>query len=230
MPILLASEVMDLTAAALNDANKTVYTYTVQIPYLKLALQELQEIFELNSLSVTEASSAVIPVNSGQTEIQFNVTSGPRLPDNLIEPKQLWERNRNSNPFIPMTKLEFIPHGLTGTQTNQFTYWVWQQNKIILLSSNADNDIKIDGIFSLFPKYVNQHTIIPVINAQNFLAWRTAGIIAEFVEKNESNATKCNGNASLSLDNIKGISIKGKQSIVTRRRPFRGAWNRRGWF
>ena len=82
MPVLLASEVMDLSAAALNDVNKTRYTYDVQIPYLKLALQELQEIFELNSLSVTEKSSAAIPVNSGVTKIIFDSPSQPRLPDN----------------------------------------------------------------------------------------------------------------------------------------------------
>jgi hypothetical protein len=82
MPILLASEVMDLAAAAMNDVDKTVYDYETQIPYLKMALQELQEVFELNSLAVTERSSAPIPVNAGVTEIIFNAPSQPRLPDN----------------------------------------------------------------------------------------------------------------------------------------------------
>jgi len=229
MPILLASEVMDLSAAALNDADKTTYTYEIQIPYLKMSLQELQEIFELNSLAVTEQSSAVIEVDAGETEIQFNVTALPRLPDNLIEPQQLWERNRNIEPFIPMTRKEYIPHSLEGINTNQFIYWVWQQNKIIILESNQDNDIKIDYVGSLFPKYVIEETIIPVQNGLGFLSYRTGALIAELVENNPPKAASLNSFASLALDRIAGITIKSKQQIMARRRPFRSAYKMHGW-
>lgn len=223
---MIASEVMDLSAAALNDVSKTVYSYTIQIPYLRLALQELQEIYELNSLAVTEKSSAPIPVNSGVTEIIFNAPSQPRLPDNLIEPEELWERARNQDPWIPMTRKDYIPHDLEGVQTNQFIYWVWQENKIKLLSSNADNDIKIDYVGSLFPKFIRSDTVIPVINGQNFLAFRTAGLIAELVENNKPKADSHNSNASLALDRITGITIKSKQQIVVRHRPFRASYKR----
>ena len=230
MPILLASEVMDLSAASLNDVDKTNYTYDIQIPYLKMAMQELQEIYELNSLPVTEGSSAVIPVNAGQTKIRFNVTGAPRLPDNLIEPLTLWERPRNIDPFVQMTRKDFIPHELAGQPTSFFIYWVWQQNEIKMPAANADNDIKIDYVGSLFPKYVTANTIIPVINASGFLSYRTGAIISDLIEKNDANAAKLNGWASLALDRITGITIKNKQSIQTRRRPFRANWKNRGWF
>lgn len=230
MPILLASEVMDLAAASLNDVDKTTYDYTTQIPYLRLALQELQEIFELNSLAVTEQSSADIPVNSGTTKIAFNVTTGPRLPDNLIEPLRLWERTRDTNPWSPMQRREFLPHQLAGTATSNFMYWVWQKNEILLLESNQDNDIKIDYIGSLFPKYVFSNTIIPVINAQNFLAYKIAALITELIERDIPKAGSLNTKADLSLDRISGITIKSKQSIVARHRPFRSAYKRIGWY
>lgn len=226
MPILLASEVMDLSAAALNDIDKTTYDYDTQIPYLKLASQELQEIFELNSLPVTEQSSAAIPVNAGITELRFNAPSQPRLPDNLIEPQQLWESNRDNNSWIPMTRREFIPHVLEGVETNQLTFWVWQQNVIKFLSSNQDNDIKIDYIGSLFPKYIRSDTIIPVQNAVGYLAYKTAELIADMVEHNPDRAQSNGTRALMSLDRISGITIKGKQQIQTRRRPFRAAYKR----
>ena len=226
MPILLASEVMDLSAAAMNDVDKTVYDYTTQIPYLKMALQELQEIFELNSLSVTEKTSAAIPVNSGVTEIIFNAPGQPRLPDNLIEPLQLWERTRDINPYVPMTRKEFIPHDLEGVEANMFTYWVWQDNKIILLATNADNDIKIDYVGSLFPKFIQSDTVIPVQNAQGYLSYKTAELMSDMIEHNMERAQSNGGRALMAMDRISGITIKSKQSIGTRRRPFRAAYKR----
>jgi len=226
MPILLASEVMDLAAAAMNDVDKTVYDYETQIPYLKMALQELQEVFELNSLAVTERSSAPIPVNAGVTEIIFNAPSQPRLPDNLIEPQQLWERPRDNNPYVPMVRKEYIPHDLAGINTNMFTYWVWQDNKILLLSSNADNDIKIDYIGSLFPKYVRSDTILPVQNAQGYLSYKTAELMSDMIEHNDARAQSNGGRALMALDRISGITIKSKQQIMARRKPFRAAYKR----
>jgi hypothetical protein len=227
MPILLASEVMDLAAAALNDIDKTVYDYDTQLPYLKLALQELQEVFELNSLAVTQQSTSdPIPVAAGITEIEFNAPSQPRLPDNLIEPQQLWERFANTNPWTPMVRKEFIPHDMAGVAANMWTYWVWQSNKIILLPSNGDNEIKIDYVGSLFPKYVREDTILPVQNGIGYLAYKTAELISDMVEHNQARAQTNGGRAIASLDRIAGITIKSKQQIVARRRPFRAGYKR----
>lgn len=219
---------MDLSAAALNDVNRTVYSYDVQIPYLKMALQELQETFELNSLAVTEQSSAAIPVDAGGNEIRFNAPSQPRLPDNLIEPQQLWERNRGTVNWTPMVRREYISHGLDGVQTNMFIYFVWQNNKISFLASNQDNDIKIDYIGSLFPKYVRSDTILPVQNALGYLAYKTAELISDQIEHNVDRAKSNGGRALASLDRITGITIKSKQQIVARRRPFRSTYKRTG--
>ena len=47
---LTAAQVMDASASMLNDTAKTSYTYVAQIPYLNMALRELQEFFELNNV------------------------------------------------------------------------------------------------------------------------------------------------------------------------------------
>jgi hypothetical protein len=226
MPILIASEVLDLSAAALNDIDKSTYDYDTQIPYLKLAVQELQEIYELNSMSVTEQSSAAIPMNAGVTELVFNAPSQPRLPDNLIEPQQLWESGRDLNNWIPMTRVEYVPHEISNVETAMFTYWVWQENKIKLLSSTSNNDIKINYIGSLFPKYIREDTIMPVQNSIGYLAYKTAELISDMVEHNMERAQSNNVRATMSLDRIAGISVKGKQQIQTRRRPFRSNYKR----
>src|SRR5215510_11939599 len=95
---LVASTVMNDAAALMNDNARQVYTYTAQIPYLRIAMNELEEKYELNAISSTEKASAVIQVNAGVTEIVFNGTTSPSLPDDLIEPLECWERNRGINP------------------------------------------------------------------------------------------------------------------------------------
>lgn len=228
MPILLASEVMDLAAAALNDADKTTYDYDTQIPYLKLALQELQEIFELNSLAVTEQSSAAIPVRAGVNKIIFNAIGPTRLPDNLIEPQQLWESQTNQENWTPMVRKEFIPHDLSGVESTWFTYWVWQKNEILLLPSNSDLDIKIDYVGSLFPKYIQADSILPVQNAIGYLAYKVAELISDMIEHNMERAQANGARALMAMDRISGITIKSKQQILARRRPFRAAYKRTG--
>jgi len=232
---LLASTVMDISASLLNDTAKTVYTYAAQLPYLRLALQELRELYELNSIPVTEQVSSVIQVNKGVTAIIYNAAgtpNNPKLPDDMVEPLQLWERQRGIDPYVPMTRKDFLPHNLEGVETNRFIYYVWQAQQIRFLPSNQDNDIKIDYIRQLFPDNpasIDQDTQINVINAATFLEFRTAALCAEFIERNITSADSLNAQGILALERVTGISVKSKQNIMTRRRPFRSAYKRRGW-
>lgn len=226
---LLAGTVMDSAAALMNDSAKTVYTYSAQIPYINIALHELREEFELNSVSTVQDTSVVINMPIGSTIIAYNAIGQPTLPSDMVEPQELWERQKNTDPFIPMTKKDYLPHSLEGINTNQFIIFTWNGQRIQVLPSNQDNDIKIDYIKQLFAPVVNEASIINVINAQTFLEYRTAGLMAEFIERNITSATSHNAYAALALDRATGIKVKGKQSISTRRRPFRSAYKKLGW-
>lgn len=226
---LLAGTVMNTAASLMNDTARTVYTYAVQVPYLNLAMHELREEFELNSVSTVQQTSTIINMPAGAIQITYNAVGQPRLPDDMIEPQELWERQEGIDPFIPMTKLDYLPHNLEGMETNQFIYFIWNGQAIQVLPSNQDNDIKIDYIKQLFVPVVNEASIINVINAQSFLEYRTAGLLAEFIERNLTSATSMNNYATLALDRATGIKVKGKQSISTRRRPFRSGYKKMGW-
>lgn len=229
---LLAGTVMDGAAALLNDTAKTAYGYTAQQPYINIALQELREHFELHSIPVTQEVSSVVTVPAGVTAIVYNGVgpSNPALPSDMVEPKALWERETGVDPYVPMTRMSYLPHGLEGIDTGQFIYYVWQGQQIRFLSANRSNDIKIDYIKQLFIPVTSPSTIINVVNAQTFLEYRTAALCAEFIERNKTSADALNLYASLAIDRVSGIGIKGKQSILTRRRPFRASYKRRGWF
>lgn len=227
---LVASTVLAKAATLLNDTARTVYTYVAVLPYLQIAMQELQEHFELNNIAVAQLSSAVIPVNAGVIILNYN--AGPllsELPDDMIEPQQLWERERGVDPFVPMAKRDYIPHNLEGTPTGRFSFYVWENQAIKFLPCSRDNDIKIDYIKELFTPLVDETSPINVINASTFLEYRTAALCAEFIERNLASSQALNVYAVMALDRATGIGVKGKQTILTRRRPFRAAYKKRGF-
>ena len=233
---LVGANVMDISASLMNDSAKQTYTYAAQAPYLRIALQELRELFELSNIPVTQQVTApVMTLNAGVTTIVYGAAgtpAAPKLPDDLVEPAQLWERAFGIDPYVPMTKRDYLPHQLEGVQSSQFIYYVWQGQSIQVLPATQKNDIKMDYIKQLFPDAgatVDQTTIINVVNAQTFLEYRTASLCAEFIERNEPSAQALGAYALLALDRALGIGVKGKQNIFTRRRPFRGGYKRRGW-
>lgn len=226
-------ENLSQSAALLNDTDRAVYTDVVELPYLNLARMELEEIFELNSIPVTNETSAVIVVPSGVTTVGFGIVANspqPKLPDNLVEIRELWESNSGQNVFIPMTKLEFITGiDIDNTPVSFFRFWSWQDQEIRLPNALVPIDIKLDYIQSLFTfLYVSDLNSRNLIrNTDLFFQYRTAGLCAEFIMHDEGRAQALNGNAASSLANSLGISVKGTQSITTRRRPFRAGFKMR---
>lgn len=229
VPDLIASTVLAKAATLLNDTARTVYTYTATLPYLQIAMQELQEHFQLNNISVTQLTSALINVPAGTSQIVYNGIGVPTLPTDMIEPAQLWERPSGIDPYIPMIRRDYIPHQLEGILVTQFGFYVWENQTIKFLPASQNIDVKIDYIREIFTPLVDENSEIDVINAATFLEYRTAALCAEFIERNQANANALNAYAVLALDRATGIGVKGKQSIMTRRRPFRASYKKRGF-
>jgi hypothetical protein len=118
---------------------------------------------------------------------------------------------------------------LEGIQMSMFNYYVWQNQTMKFLAANIDIDIKIDYVKQLFAPIVDQTSLINVVNAASFLEYRTAALCAEFIERNKTSSDSLNIYAALAIARATGISSKGKQAIMTRRRPFRAGYKRGGW-
>lgn len=228
--MLTAGKIMDKSAALLNDTAGNIFTNTNQLPYLNMALSELQELFELHNIPVTSATSGAIQVNAGVTSIPFtSTTGGPTLPRDLIEIRLLWERLRDTNPYVQMTRVDYLPHYMEGVLATNFIWWSWQEQCIKLLESSQNNDLKLDYIKSLFVEIVNPDDPIDVINARSFLQYRTAALCAQFILQDKERSDDLNVMAQLSIDRALGINIKGGQAIRTRRRPFRAGMKVRSY-
>lgn len=215
-----AGEILNDSAALLNDIAKDTFTNDTQIPYLNIALQELQEEFELNNIPATNEVSAVIPVTAGTAT---KITTA--IPTRLVEIQKLLERTTGTTePFIEMTRVEYLPE-LEITQT--LSYWTWQNQEIRFLGSLSNRDVKINYIQSLFGVIDSASDPITLINSKSFLAFQTAGLCAEFIYENITRAMSLYGKANRALERSLGISTKGRQAIATRRRPFMSQYKTR---
>jgi len=230
-PTITTGSIMDASASLLNDTAKSRFTYTVQLPYLNIALQELQEMFELNEIPITDTTSTALTVAAGLDHISFTAQGALVLPSDFVEPQYLWERTTGINPYIPMSKVDVLPRYLEGTTIPQFMFYTWESQEIRFFPASQSNDIKMDYTKNLFVTVsnVNGTDTISVINAQTFLEYRNAGLLAEFNDENNSRAGALNNAAMLAVDRALGIGTKGRQNIMVRRKPFRAGYKRRSY-
>lgn len=229
---LVASAVMDKAASLMNDTAKTVYSYTAQLPYLQMALDELQEEFELNNIPVTNDTSAVITIQIGTTTISpvdgIGAGPAPNYPEDVVEFQQLWERlSGSSEPYIPVRQVDYLPHNLDGLPVSELQYWSFIKQRIETFGATTIREVKIDYVAKLFPNNINENTMIGLINAKSFLQYRTAALCSSFIGDNPTRAEALNTFAEMSRDRAVGISTKGKQSQPARRRPFMASYKRR---
>lgn len=224
------SDIISMVANLMNDSSQSLYTNATVLPFLNMSLDELQEIYELNEIPITNNTSAAITVKAGIDRIGFDTV--PALPSDLIEISQLWESTAGLNQWTPMLKKEFLPNYLKdGTTISMFLIWDLEHGRIKLIPSNADNDLKIDYIGSLFntPILIKDINVnLPFTNVKTYLEYKTAALCAMFIAENESRAIALDSLAGTALSRSIGIPIKGMQSVTTRRRPFRHSFKHRG--
>lgn len=228
---MIWSDILNISASVgLNDAARATYTNTFLLPYLNLALLELEQIFALNDIPATAETSAVIVVPDGTTAIAYGATPpAPALPTDLIEIKRVWQSDTGIGTFIPLGKSTYLPPAITGVTRTSFNEYAWMDQEIRFNPAIVDVDIKIDYIKSLFAVVAigGISADNPIKNTSLFLAHRIAGLVIELVEEDAIRAAGRNNDADTALQQSLGIGTKPKQSIPVRRRPFRASFKAR---
>jgi hypothetical protein len=219
-------QILELAAASLNDTERAVYNDETLLPYYNIARLNLEEIFELNNIPVTGEKSDVINVPAGTTVIGFDTT--PALPADLVEIQRVYESQEGQDTFVPIIRKTYLPPPSNG-QISSFGIYSWQDQELKFPEAIVDIDIQIDYIKSLFSlltlSNLNSQNIIK--NSALFFQFRVAGLVVDIIEEDAVRASRLNGEAAASLQTSLGISVKGMQNIMTRRRPFRAGFKRR---
>jgi hypothetical protein len=230
---LTAAEVMDRSAALMNDPAKTDYTYVAQLPYLNMAIDELVESLEESNSSPTNNTSATIVVPLGMnriTPIEDLTVGVPHYPIDLIEIQGVGERATGTqDPFLMLGRRDFLQ---SFPPNNSLLFWHWE-DQIIKFNPNGalgSRDIQLKYVRQAIAQATSDTSIIGTINARSYLSYKTAAFCAMFIGENETRAGVLEVQAEKALERITGINNKGRQQIMTRHRPFRASWKARGGY
>lgn len=221
-----AGDVMDRSAILLNDSNKNYFTYTILLPHLQVAYDEMREELELYNVQITNLQSGSAIITTAMTDWGGN--TGPALPQDLVAIQQLFERlSGSAEDFQEITRTEFLPPYVQKVEA--LIYWAWQNQTIQFLGATQNREVMMHYIGDRSFQLVDQNSIIPMFNAKTFLSYRTAGLAASFIGENQARADQLNFNAQTSLDRLTGIATKDKQTMTVRRRPFMSRYKVRGY-
>lgn len=213
-----AGDVMNLSAALNNDRFKRLFSDEVQLPFLKMANDDLD--IELIDNGIPEQKVICEVTVLKNTE---NVT----LPCAFFLPIALEQRistSTDDDAFIPITE-KIIEPSMSATANIQ--YWTFRNNKIYITPSTEDKTVRVEFYRSL-TTIADSSTVEEVNKAQNYLAFRTAALCSEFIGGNKARADSQNMQAIIYRETLISALIKNGQANRVRRKPFRRfASNRR---
>ena len=176
---MLASDVMDSSAAFLNDSSKEIYGYPAQLPYLKLAVKAVTLKMQNAQLSTLkeESSILVLPVN---TTVISAITT-PALPSDLLDLIRVEERlSGSSETFQELQSSEWEPETTPGSVLGVYT---WRELEIKFVGATTIRDVKLSYYKSL-ATISSENSVIPDENLHLPLAIYTAALIARYSGEN----------------------------------------------
>lgn len=200
----LASEVMDLAAALLNDAAKTKFTYAVMLPYTQSAWNKFQMHLQENGIPVMREISAVIDVAINATTIN--------LPSGLIQPISLGERKDGTTDlFYPVDEKD-IPE---MDPIAEIRFWEWREENININPPTSAREVKLRYWKSLNP-CSSQSSNLNALNSTEYLANKTASLTARYVGEDSVRADYLDAEAERYKDIALNLEVRAKQSQPVR--------------
>jgi hypothetical protein len=206
-----AGSVMDTAAALLNDTAKALYSYTVQIPYLKIANRDLEQELQLTENQIDVISEAEIVVSANAISLA--------LPTSFFLPIKLMEKASGDTFYSPMYEKPDV-NLLNITPGQTLSVWDFRHNCINFIGATEDRTVRLE-YWRTLSEIVDQNSNEQFSGAQNYLAFRTAALCAEFIAKDKGRADSLNLQGGAALDRIVSLFVKNNQGKRVRRKPFR---------
>lgn len=206
-----AGDVIDLSAAFLNDTGRAVYEDSIQLPYLKVAQEELEQHLITDEIPISLISEAIIEVPEGDTELA--------LPSSFFVPIYLEERRSGTSTFSPVKERRTVDRNSPVASENMYI-WDYRHNCINFVGSTEDREIKLT-YWRHFPTIVTGGSEINIDGAKNTLAFRTAAMCARYIGNNKERSDELNMESIAARDLLLNLYVKNTQGVRARRRPFR---------
>lgn len=204
----LASDVMNAAAVLLNDAAKTKFTFTVQLPFLRFALRDLEAKYLGNGVATLK-------------EIYIENLSGTAFatqPTNIFLPITLWEKSvgEADDKYVPMEEKDWEPNIIPASS---LYYWVWREEVVVFIGATQTRTVKMQ-YYKQFAAIVDENSQVAAIKTENFLAKRTAAYCAMFIGGNEKRASALSMESEREVSDLLSLSAKERQNRPVRRRTY----------
>ena len=209
-----AGDVMDRAAIMLNDAPKSLYTYTVQLPYLKTAFQMLEQEGNVHGTPLNLISEYESVVNAGALHLS--------LPESFFLPLSLHERRNGSTletDYYLMREVANV-YDPNVEQESSLNIWDWRHNCINFVGSTEARQVRL-FYWRQLTAPTSSGSIIPQSGADNYLAFKTAALCARYIMADYDRADSLDIQAAMSLDTLMTLLTKNTQGVRARRLPFR---------
>lgn len=212
-----AGNVMDLAASLLNDSSKTLFNYNVQLPYLKIAQQELQQSLDLHECQVNLISEYETTVPIGNEH--------PSLPSDFFLPISLQERKMGEtleSSYVPMNEVPNVLD-LRLDKATTLIYWDYRHNCINFVKGGASQDRQVRLYYwrQLDVVNINEFSNMPFRGAEPVLEFRTAALCALYIGGNKDRYSLLNMDWGVAEDKLLSLVTKNNQGKRVRRKPFR---------
>lgn len=200
-------------AVYLNDENARVYTDARMFKVAKEAYRNLKSELGLQDDQVFREIEAVA----------YTANVGLLTFTALVKPVFIEERDANSNnvaDYKPIME-QMWELGRDKDLSTDLRYWSWRENTVKVLPATTNRTVR--GYFdkSLADPAAIGDTI-SITFGEEYLAPRIGSLASAFIGNNPERASACDTLAKQALERILGRSAKSQQSLVVKRKPYRG--------
>lgn len=217
---MVANEITAQVAVLLTDPTQSYWSDEILLPLLDKANDELALLFEQHELPILlEEQSPVTQVEQGDTTMD-------EVPTDMIEPIRMWERSPATGEKWNEVR-QVINVDKNYMNGNRVSEWAWRHNKIYINPPTGPREVMLDYFRTILP--LNTSTsVVEVPKAKTWLAARTAQLACLHVGNNPTRYEELTPEVIRAEDILirtMGKRVQGAYGV--RRRPYRGAMNRR---
>jgi hypothetical protein len=207
---MFVSDILEDSAALLNDPIQATWKNVVLFPYYKKAHKEMVQAYENHGASILNEVSTLVTVTVG-TVIITSLTD-------IRTPLTLWERaSGSSDKFVEMEEKAWEPE---LDQANTLRYWVWREGAINLLGATTERQVKLLYIKQLLPPS-SENSTVTIPEAELYLAARTAALAAALSGGNFERASALEADAQEAQFRILNNQAHSSQGVPIRKKGYR---------
>jgi hypothetical protein len=209
-----AGSVILRAANHLNDSSQLVYTTPVLLPFLNMALDELEGELAVFGLSALKKTTVTIPVPANSPSI-------PAMPVDFVEPLSLRERiSGSTDDWTPITEVSDIDPNMDNVPS--IIQWTIRNVTIFINPPQVDREVVLDYVGGL-TQASSAGTAIDIEASREYLGLVTARNAASDLGNSPSKAKTFDSRIERAQDRIIRRFLNNTQMAMgVRRRPYTG--------